>query len=157
MTVKRSIAIIKQMVKLLYLYFGGIKMEAKNKMQVPSFLQKVSDKNITMDVSVMHPNIDISDTEEFGDDRDILKNIGSENAKKVCVMKEDSKEVSPMEREAIIQSVRGMNKEQLEIMLDNVPIEMVYNRLGRELERNKAFINSMKNAMSLITKEPADN
>lgn len=64
----------------------------------------------------------------------------------------DSK-VSPIEKDALIQSVRGMSREHLDIILDNIPIELVYNRLGRELDRNKAFIKSMKGAMSMVTNE----
>lgn len=64
----------------------------------------------------------------------------------------DSK-VSPIERDALIQSIRGMDREHLDIILDNIPIELVYNRLGRELDRNKAFIKSMKGAMSMVINE----
>lgn len=74
-----------------------------------------------------------------------------ENKKRLSITC-DSK-VSPIEKDALIQSVRGMSREHLDIILDNIPIELVYNRLGRELDRNKAFIKSMKGAMSMVTNE----
>lgn len=62
-------------------------------------------------------------------------------------------ELSAMEKQSLIEYVKGMSKDQLDLMLDNIPIEMVYNRLGRELARNKAFMNSIKGSMALIDSE----
>ena len=58
--------------------------------------------------------------------------------------------VSSIEKEKLQNTVRSMGQEQVMVMLESVPIEMVFNRIGKELERNKAFAKAISNAMSIL-------
>jgi len=145
MTHKQKLWIVQRIIKLLYLYFGGIiKMSNKtNNMQVPTFLQKATEAakaKTTWEEPVM----------EAIDAEGNIQEVPMES----CGVEENTSGrttgLSAMEKQSLIEHVKGMSKEQLDLMLDNIPIEMVYNRLGRELERNKAFMNSIKGSMSLI-------
>lgn len=145
MTNKQKLWIIQRISKLLYLYFGGtIKMNKQNNnMQVPTFLQKATEA-AKAKTTWEEPIMEAIDAEG--------------NIQQVHVESYDAEEnvtgrtsgLSAMEKQTLIEHVKGMSKEQLDLMLDNIPIEMVYNRLGRELERNKAFMNSIKGSMALI-------
>ncbi len=160
MTTRQALYLIQRIVKLILLYFGGKEMSMKsNNLKIPTFLQKATAEvkaekpyvSKRADISVpddfMNPPVEPDEVEESEPVRVAVE--GSQKGFRNDATVED-RTVSPMERDALIRSIKGMSQEQLEIMLDNVPIEMVYNRLGRELERNKAFIRSMKGAMSLI-------
>ena len=114
-----------------------------NNMQVPTFLQKATEAakaKTTWEEPVM----------ESIDAEGNIQEVPMES----CGVEENTSGrttgLSAMEKQSLIEHVKGMSKEQLDLMLDNIPIEMVYNRLGRELERNKAFMNSIKGSMSLI-------
>lgn len=114
-----------------------------NNMQVPTFLQKATEAakaKTTWEEPVM----------ESIDAEGNIQEVPMES----CGVEENTSGrttgLSAMEKQSLIEYVKGMSKEQLDLMLDNIPIEMVYNRLGRELERNKAFMNSIKGSMSLI-------
>lgn len=127
----------------------------RNNMQIPNFLMRTPAESAVKNCT----------TEMLGEDHDILRGLDNTSTEvydsrayeSSCVAEnsEDRKDrkdrkISPMEREALIQSIKGLSPEQIDIVLDNIPIEMVYNRIGRELERNKAFIKSMRGAMALI-------
>lgn len=145
MTHKQKLWVIQRIIKLVYLYFGGkIKMNRQtNNMQVPTFLQKATEAakaKTTWEEPVM----------EAIDPEDNIQEVHVES----CETEENpvgrTNGLSAMEKQSLIEHVKGMSREQLDLMLDNIPIEMVYNRLGRELERNKAFMNSIKGSMALI-------
>ena len=121
MTLKQKLWLIQRIIKLLHLYFGGIIKMSNQK------------DNLTVP--------------------DFLKKSVTENEeKKICTMavEKTSCTISPMERQSIIDHVKGLTEEQLKIMLDYVPIKLIFDRLGRELERNEVFMNSIKGSMSLI-------
>lgn len=142
MTQKQKLWIVQRIIKLFYLYFGGIiKMNKQNNnMQIPTFLQKAAEATEAK-TALEEPVMEAIDEETYAAEENYSveeKASGRTNG------------LSDMEKQTLIDHVKGMNKEQLDIMLDNIPIEMVYNRLGRELERNKAFMNSIKGSMALI-------
>lgn len=142
MTQKQKLWIVQRIIKLFYLYFGGIiKMNKQNNnIQIPTFLQKAAEATEAKK-AWGEPDKEEIDEETYAAE----ENYSVEENAPVR-----TNELSAMEKQTLIDHVKGMNKEQLDIMLDNIPIEMVYNRLGRELERNKAFMNSIKDSMALI-------
>lgn len=94
--------------------------------EVPSFLKKTIDKieevNSDAVVSVNETEIDIS----------------------------DNKELPELEKKEIERVVVGMSQVQIDYLLDNIPIELVYNRVGRELERNKRFAKAITEATKIL-------
>lgn len=117
-----------------------------NNMQVPTFLQKATETAKTK-TTCEEPVMEAIDPE------DNIREVHVES----CETEENASEringLSAMEKQSLIEHVKGMSREQLDLILDNIPIEMVYNRLGRELARNKAFMNSIKGSMALIDSE----
>lgn len=109
-------------------------------MQVPTFLQKATEAAKTK-TNLEEPVMEAIDEETYA---------AEENYSVEEKASGRTSELSAMEKQTLIEHVKGMSKEQLDLMLDNIPIEMVYNRLGRELERNKAFMNSIRGSMALI-------
>lgn len=145
MTYKQKLWVVQRIIKLLYLYFGGkIKMNRQtNNMQVPTFLQKATEAakaKTTWEEPVM----------EAIDPEGNIREVHVESCETEENVVGRTNGLSAMEKQSLIEHVKGMSREQLDLMLDNIPIEMVYNRLGRELERNKAFMNSIKGSMALI-------
>lgn len=132
MAVKERIKNISAIVRFIYLYFGGkLKMENK-KFQTPEFLKKHT-KDSEQDDSAVSVTL-------YENDIPIAE-------AKVRSDSEVPKKMSPMEKEALLATINGFSNEQIDFILDNVPIELVYNRLGRELQRNKEFALAVNNAM----------
>lgn len=53
-----------------------------------------------------------------------------------------------MEKEELSRRVKAMSREELEIVLNNIPIELCLMRIEREFDRLKAFEDSVKSAVS---------
>lgn len=56
------------------------------------------------------------------------------------IMKENTKEVddmSEMEKNELITRIKGMSKEELEVVADCIPVELCHNRIGKELKKAK--------------------
>lgn len=125
-----------------------------NNMQVPTFLQKATEAAKEKPV-LEETTIRANDTEGnthllYAEDHEVEEDVSERNSGNCSRPIYKPMNLSAMEKQSLIEYVKGMSKEQLDLMLDNIPIEMVYNRLGRELERNKAFMNSIKGSMALI-------
>lgn len=55
-----------------------------------------------------------------------------------------------MEKEELTRRVKAMSREELEVVLDNIPIELCLMKIEREFDRLKAFEDSVKTAVSGI-------
>ena len=53
-----------------------------------------------------------------------------------------------MEKEELSRRVKAMSREELEIVLDNVPVGLCLMRVEREFDRLRAFEDSVKSAVS---------
>ena len=53
-----------------------------------------------------------------------------------------------MEKEELSRRVKAMSREELEVVLNNIPIELCLMRIEREFDRLKAFEDSVKSAVS---------
>ena len=66
-----------------------------------------------------------------------------------------SSEVKPhpitrAEVEAITNMVRSMDVAELEIVADNIPIELCFQRVEREIKKYKAFAEATKGAIDIL-------
>ena len=52
--------------------------------------------------------------------------------------------------EELCRRTKALTKEQMELVLDNIPVELCLARIARELEKNKIFMNSVQNAIHKI-------
>ena len=53
-----------------------------------------------------------------------------------------------MEKEEFIERIKGMSQEELELVVEIIPVDMCMARVNKELDRLKAFENSVKSAMN---------
>ena len=55
-----------------------------------------------------------------------------------------------MEKEEFIERIKGMSQEELELVVEIIPVDMCMARVNKELDRLKAFENSVKSAVNGI-------
>lgn len=53
-----------------------------------------------------------------------------------------------MEKEELSRRVKAMSREELEVVLDSIPVELCLMKIEREFDRLKAFEDSVKTAVS---------
>ena len=53
-----------------------------------------------------------------------------------------------MEKEELSRRVKAMSREELEVVLNNIPIELCLMRIEREFDKLKVFEDSVKSAVS---------
>ena len=53
-----------------------------------------------------------------------------------------------MEKEEFIERIKGMSQEELELVVEIIPVDMCMTRVNKELDRLKAFENSVKSAVN---------
>lgn len=53
-----------------------------------------------------------------------------------------------MEKEELSRRVKAMSKEELEIVVNSIPVELCLMRIEREFDKLKAFEDSVKSAVS---------
>ena len=53
-----------------------------------------------------------------------------------------------MEKEEFIERIKGMSQEELELVVEIIPVDMCMARVDKELDRLKAFENSVKSAVN---------
>ena len=59
-------------------------------------------------------------------------------------------ELQRMEREELAARARAMTPDEIEIFLDNIPIEMCTARIQKELDRVKTYEEMFKDAMNMM-------
>jgi hypothetical protein len=47
----------------------------------------------------------------------------------------------------LIRRTEAMTKEEMELVLDHIPVELCLARVSREIERNKAFMTTIQKAV----------
>ena len=53
-----------------------------------------------------------------------------------------------MEKEEFIERIKGMSQEELELVVEIITVDMCMARVNKELDRLKAFENSVKSAVN---------
>lgn len=52
--------------------------------------------------------------------------------------------------EELATRTRALTREQMELVLDNIPVELCLARVAKELESNKVFISKIRDAMNAV-------
>ena len=84
-----------------------------------------------------------------------IPDIERENKVKDIPVKEDHKKceetmMTQMEIDELTRRVKAMSRDELEIVIDNVPVELCMRRIEKELEKAEAFENRVKLAAGLL-------
>lgn len=56
--------------------------------------------------------------------------------------------MSNAQKEKLVQMAESLNREEIEIVLDCIPVEMMFNKIGQELERNRKFFAAINGAIT---------
>ena len=62
-------------------------------------------------------------------------------------------DISELNRIELIRRARGLNKEEWEIIINEAPIELCHNRIGRELKEAKEFKKNIGTAVDSVKQE----
>ena len=71
-----------------------------------------------------------------------------EQPKVTTEAKKKNTTMTHMEKEELTRRVKAMSREELEIVLDSIPVELCLMRIEREFDKLKAFEDSVKSAVS---------
>lgn len=76
------------------------------------------------------------------------KTVLSENYKYVndCI----GKDLSPMEKEQLINGIKGMSKEEMFVVLESIPFNIVLDHIRNEFEKNKRFADSIRKSIDIL-------
>ena len=67
-----------------------------------------------------------------------------------AVKDKEENTMTRMEKEEFIERIKGMSQEELELVVEIIPVDMCMARVNKELDRLKAFENSVKSAVNGI-------
>lgn len=59
------------------------------------------------------------------------------------------RKVAPIEKDALLSTIKGLNPEEIALILDYIPTQYIMDRINRELERGKLFEQAIQNAMQI--------
>lgn len=61
--------------------------------------------------------------------------------------------MSVLAKEELVSRTKALSKEEIEIVLDNVPIELVHAAIGRKLQKDKECITGMQQILEGVKDE----
>lgn len=64
--------------------------------------------------------------------------------------KEPERKVSSAQLNSIAQWARGLRREEAIVVIDNLPLDLIFTKIGQELEKNKKFTEAITSAMNII-------
>lgn len=139
------------------------KMKTENNFQIPAFLQRFSKGNTSTQQRGLRATTmvidDICPLEEStceNTEESVDKKVEIED-KAIISHKAENREYTTMrneltahEREVIHDKLAGFDKLQMDAALEVIPVELMFNRIGKELQRNRAFAEAIKNALTIL-------
>ena len=69
-----------------------------------------------------------------------------------CKEVEPIKELSPAEKEKISDMVKGMSESELRVVLENIPVGLMFDEVLTRLAHYNAFASQIQNAMEYLPK-----
>lgn len=60
------------------------------------------------------------------------------------------RKISTAQLNSIAQWTKGLRPEEVLVVIDNLPLDLLFAKIGKELEKNKKFTEAITNAMSII-------
>lgn len=59
--------------------------------------------------------------------------------------------VSEVQKEKLIEFVSGLNETEMKIVLDNIPIDLLLDKIKFEIEKNRKYISAIQEASSIFS------
>ena len=63
---------------------------------------------------------------------------------------QEEKKIPVAQLNSIAQWARGLRREEAKVAIDNLPLDLIFEKIGRELEKNKKFIEAVTTAMDIV-------
>lgn len=86
---------------------------------------------------------------DFGYDENDFKDISSAKENMAAAKAKEAK-ISPAQLESIARWARGLRIEEAAVVIDNLPLDLIFAKIGKELEKSKKFTDAIKGAMDII-------
>lgn len=74
----------------------------------------------------------------------------TENEEGVCENTESIKELSPIEKEKISDSIKGMSEQELRIVLQNIPVGLMFDEVMVRLAKYEQFTDYVQDALNCL-------
>lgn len=74
----------------------------------------------------------------------------TENEDGVCENTESIKELSPIEKEKISDSIKGMSEQELRIVLQNIPVGLMFDEVMVRLAKYEQFTDYVQDALNCL-------
>lgn len=78
------------------------------------------------------------------DDMDIPRHI--EKSERI----DEKKPLSKIQVEKLENLARSLKEEEVEVVLDNIPIELIFRKMEKEIVKNREFIQAISGAMAIV-------
>ena len=135
-----------------------------NDFVVPNFLKKDKTSSVKAINLINEKRIDDFVNDEDGRkreeetmDRDADYSFDEEEEYYICNEDDTIKEpectsgsVSKAQLESVARVARAFRPEEIEVVLDNIPINYIFDKIGKELEKNRRFSEAILNATDII-------
>lgn len=70
--------------------------------------------------------------------------------KNCCIDSDTSDNVTQAQLESVARIARALRPQEIEVVLDNIPITYIFDKIGKELEKNRKFSEAILNATDII-------
>lgn len=77
---------------------------------------------------------------------DDLAKINTNETKEMC--KVDN--LSPFEKEKLTDTIKGMSEEEMRIVLQNIPIDLVFDHIKSVMEMHRQFAQSIQSSFDIL-------
>ena len=68
----------------------------------------------------------------------------------VCVKEEPIKELSPIEKEKINGMIQGMSEQEIRVVLQNIPVGLMFDEIGARLAAHEQFAMNIQDALKCL-------
>ena len=66
------------------------------------------------------------------------------------IVSDTSDNVTQAQLESVARIARALRPQEIEVVLDNIPITYIFDKIGKELEKNRKFSEAILNATDII-------
>lgn len=65
-------------------------------------------------------------------------------------LKQESKKLTSMEKQTISERISSMSEEEQILVLEKIPMDLIFRHIGNVLEKNRKFIQGINEAMDIL-------
>lgn len=77
-------------------------------------------------------------------------NVAEEILKSAAQVNQGPKKLAPIEKETIGERIQSMSEEEQILVLEKIPMDLIFRHIGNVLEKNRKFIQGINDAMDIL-------